>query len=244
MPADWRGLQRDVGRILHECGLDVHVEKQLATARGAVELDVLATEKVDGREIITVCECKYWQSSVPQNVVHGFRTVMADIGAHVGYIISTSGFQSGAYKAAENTNVQLVTWKSFQESFSETWAKRYMSPYIADRLSALLTYTEPLLPRWFGELSPEKQSEYLALKEMHHEFGGLVMAFTPFPRMFGDTPLPSLPLRQYCGQHATALRNVPDDVLDAVGLRDFLEAIVSFGDEIISQFRCLRPRAT
>lgn len=32
-----------------------------------------------------------WRSRVPQNVIHGFRTVLADIGANVGYIVSMAG---------------------------------------------------------------------------------------------------------------------------------------------------------
>jgi len=43
--------------------------------------------------------------------VHGVRTVMQDVGANVGYIISTGGFQKGAYAAAAATNVELVTWE-------------------------------------------------------------------------------------------------------------------------------------
>jgi hypothetical protein len=44
----------------------------------------------------------------PQQIVHSFRTVMADTGAHRGHTISRAGFQSGAFEATANTNIDLV----------------------------------------------------------------------------------------------------------------------------------------
>jgi restriction system protein len=105
---DWRGLQEGVARILSECGFSVEIEKVIESARGTVELDVYAEEIVRGRKYVIACECKHWKARVPQNVIHGFRTVLGDIGANVGYIISTNGFQSGSFAASELTNVQLV----------------------------------------------------------------------------------------------------------------------------------------
>ncbi len=88
LPQSWQDLQADVARLLAECGFDVEVEKTLATARGAVEIDIYAEEQVRGRKYTIICECKFWQNRVPQNVIHGFRTVVSDIGANVGYVIS------------------------------------------------------------------------------------------------------------------------------------------------------------
>ncbi|MEO8452882.1 MAG: restriction endonuclease [Gemmatimonadota bacterium] len=241
IPSDWKDLQIAVGMILSECGFEVVVEKKVATVRGSVELDVWAQEEIQGRKFATVCECKHWRARVPQNVVHGFRTVLTDIGAHVGYIISTSGFQEGAFQAAASTNVELVTWDQFQAVFAATWFKAYMSPYIAARLDPLLSYTEPLLPGWFGDLSVERQAAFLALKERYDEFGWIIMSFTPYSRAFREHGLPKLPLIDQLPPDSSAVKNVPANVLRAVGLRDFLEAAVAFGDEIIMQFRALRP---
>ena len=81
-PGDWRALKDIVGQILTECGFTVEVEKQVQTVRGGVELDVFAEEDIQGRKCLTVCECKHWKARVAQNTVHGFRTVLMDIGAH------------------------------------------------------------------------------------------------------------------------------------------------------------------
>jgi restriction system protein len=117
VPGTWRDLEAQVGQILSECGFATEVEKVVTTARGAVEIDVFAQETVHGRAYTIISECKHWRSAVPQGVIHGFRTVAADIGAHKGYIISMSGFQLGSFSAAELTNIELVTWQQFQEAF-------------------------------------------------------------------------------------------------------------------------------
>ena len=64
---------------------------------------------------VYLCECKHWRRAVPQEVVHAFRTVMADVGAHRGFIISIAGFQEGAFEAVANTNIDLVTFEELQE---------------------------------------------------------------------------------------------------------------------------------
>jgi hypothetical protein len=106
-PETWQGLQVEVARILTECQFGVEVEKQIATVRGNVEIDVYAEETVRGRRYVILCECKFWKAAIPQHVIHGFRTVVADTGAHKGYIISIKGFQAGSYSAADLTNVEL-----------------------------------------------------------------------------------------------------------------------------------------
>lgn len=68
-----------------------------------------------------LCECKHWDKPVEQSVVYGFRARCADIGAHYGLIISKKGFQSGAKKTRESTNIHLLDFEQFQETFYEEW---------------------------------------------------------------------------------------------------------------------------
>ena len=65
---------------------------------------------------------------------------MADVGAHRGFIISRKGFQKGAFEAATNTNIDLVTFKQLQEIFADRW-----------RLSMgerLMPFADRLFPYW------------------------------------------------------------------------------------------------
>lgn len=239
-PSSWQDLQENAARILRECGFSVEVEKVVETARGRVEVDVCAEEAVDGRRYSIVCECKYWRSRVPQTVVHGFRTVVGDLGANLGLIVASSGFQAGAHPAAAHTNVRLVTWEEFQHEFERTWIKRHLQPTVAERCDPLLTYTEPLLPGWFGLLSDDQKNTFIALKRRHDEFGWLMMAFTPYVRMLQDQAFPQLPLRPRIAPVSESAE-IPASVLDAVGYREFLDAALTHSDQVIAEFRALRP---
>lgn len=120
-PTDWRDLQDKAASILRICGFESDVERTIETVRGKVDVDVHAIDSTASPKLIYLCECKYWSSAVPKTVVHSFRTVVSDYGAHVGFLISRNGFQSGAYEAAQNSNIRLVNWFEFQEIFIDRW---------------------------------------------------------------------------------------------------------------------------
>ena len=87
-----------------------------------------------------ICECKHWTRRVPQTVVHSFRTVVSELGANRGFLISRNAFQSGAREAAEFTNIDLLTWKEFEELMFDRWlqgATRTLNPLFA-RAHALM----------------------------------------------------------------------------------------------------------
>ena len=116
---------------------------RLALPRGSVDVDVLAEETVAGIKHSVVCECKNWQTNVPRSVVHAFRTVMIETGAHRGYVISRVGFQNGAREAAESTNVELVTFEEFQALYFSRWIGKRMQDLEAS-IGNFNTYYEPL----------------------------------------------------------------------------------------------------
>jgi len=240
-PDSWRDLQNEVGRVLAECGFSVEVENTLTTVRGKVEIDVSAEEEIKGRRYTILCECKYWKARVPQAVVHGFRTVVADIGAHAGYIISSAGFQEGAFEAVAKTNVRLLPWTEFQETFEATWYEHHFYPTITERLDALFSYTEPFFPRWFGNLSEELQAEFIALKERYQELGWLLFTFTTYSRMVRTNADRSLPLIKHLHESSSLTASVPPEILNASAPREFLELVIPFGEELIQQFRAFRP---
>jgi hypothetical protein len=103
--ATWQDLQREVARILAECGFTVEVEKVLTTVRGEVEVDVYAQEIVKGRTYQLLCECKHWDRAVRQTVIHSFRTIVSDFGANVGYLISLN---VDASQSPDSTSMRYV----------------------------------------------------------------------------------------------------------------------------------------
>lgn len=141
LPKDWKDLQEKVAEILRDVGYTTETEKKLDTVRGPVEVDVFSEDTTQSPNIIYVCECKYWVKKVPKEVVHSFRTVMQDFGAHYGIIISKKGFQKGAFTAARNTNIALKDWFGFQEMFEDKWWPA-ISVKIYNQFDTLIRYTD------------------------------------------------------------------------------------------------------
>jgi hypothetical protein len=184
-PATWNELQNLVGQMFSEMGCGVTVGETLELVRGKKEIDVLVQDPSTIPPSQYLCECKYWKNPVPQEIVHSFRTVMADAGAQRGFIISSAGFQRGAHEAVQNTNTHLVTFDELQALFFDRWRvarSKYFMPY-ADRL---FPYWDPAggkrVPRGWGK----DQSRQLEL---------LNLAFEPFIKLG-----PVLELRQFVWQ--------------------------------------------
>ncbi|MCW2120549.1 hypothetical protein M2326_002870 [Flavobacterium sp. 7A] len=66
------------------------------------------------------------------------RTIVEDIGADRGFIISENGFQSGAIESAEKTNIQLTTYEDFKKVTKESIQSGVIQVY-KDRLNLLET---------------------------------------------------------------------------------------------------------
>ncbi|MGE5474873.1 MAG: restriction endonuclease [Ignavibacteriales bacterium] len=122
-PKDWRDLQNKVCQVFLEMGCIAEVEKDIDTVRGKVNIDVYVEDKKFTPEMTYLCECKFWNKPVSQNVVHSFQTVVNNAGANTGYIISKNGFQTGAVESATSTNIVLLNWTQFQELLFNRWRK-------------------------------------------------------------------------------------------------------------------------
>lgn len=160
IPRDWKDLQNKVCKFLNEAGYESESPKIIKTVRGDVEVDVFS---ISNDELIKqfICECKFWNTSVPKEKIHAFRTVVHDSGSMVGIFISKNGYQSGAYEAAYCSNVLLKDWDGFIELIEKKWMKRQYYKMI--QLTHLLSvYTDPLdVP--LDSLSENELQEYKKL---------------------------------------------------------------------------------
>lgn len=122
---DWRDLQEKVRQLFAEMDYDAEVSRQVKLAgRGEKEIDVYVTDPHASYNKVYLVECKHWVSAVPQSVVHGFKTVMEEVGANTGFIVSKVGFQSGAYQAAQFTNIHLLTFEGLQDAYGYEWFRK------------------------------------------------------------------------------------------------------------------------
>lgn len=143
-PSDWRQLQSSVERILREAGFETTQDKTTRTVRGRVALDVRAVDRLGTPPTTFLFECKFWKRRVPKAVIHGFRSVVSDCGAHGGWIVARSGFQRGALETAEGTNVRCLTWDTFQDLFADRWFSQWFVPQFTAAHDQLASLTFPI----------------------------------------------------------------------------------------------------
>jgi hypothetical protein len=124
----WRDLQEKTQQLFAEMNYEAEVSKVVELAgRGKKEIDVFVTDPHASYNKVYLVECKHWESRVPQEVVHSFKTVMEETGANTGFIVSKVGFQSGAYDAARFTNIKLLTFDELQHLYGNEWFRKQMA---------------------------------------------------------------------------------------------------------------------
>lgn len=164
-PNSWQDLELIVAKILKQCGFDSERGKQISTVRGTVDIDVFAKDSNSTPSSEYLIECKYWNTDIPQTVIHSFRTVVSDYGAQHGLIIAKKRFQSGAYEATKNTNIHLLSWDEFLSLFEKRWLQNRIRS-IHHTAKPLHIYTDPLdVSDYLDHLSKNEISQYKKLCE-------------------------------------------------------------------------------
>lgn len=241
IPGTWQQLEEGVAQILEQCGFAVEHKKVVDTARGRVELDVFAEETVDGRRNVIICECKNWDTNIPQNVAHAFRTVVQDMGGNVGYIVSKRGFQPGAVAAVAQTNIKLVTWLEFQDAFLETWYEKYFVHRVKERFDPLIGYAEPFAPRWLDRLTEDDEKRFIELRNANVQLGWLLLKFHPATRILPGREIPELPIRPRLEELNEGI-TIQDEVLDASSFVDLLSAFEQHATPVIEEIAGIKVR--
>ncbi|HZX80958.1 MAG TPA: restriction endonuclease [Lysobacter sp.] len=108
---NWRQLQDSTAKLFRELGCEAAVEAMVEGARAVHELDVQVKFRQFGIETTWVIECKSWRRNVTKEKVMALKAIIEDVGADRGVIVSASGFQAGAIRAAATSNITLTDWK-------------------------------------------------------------------------------------------------------------------------------------
>lgn len=106
---NWRDYQDATADVFRRLGCNAQVDFRATGARATHDIDVYATFQRSGILCTWVIECKFWKRRVPKEKVLALKTLIDDLGADRGIIISEKGFQPGAQDAARGTNITLVT---------------------------------------------------------------------------------------------------------------------------------------
>lgn len=133
---EWHQFQEEISKYFCSLGVDAKTNVTVKGVRTSHDIDVLVKTKFLGQNIIWVVEAKKWKSKINKLQVLGLRTIVDDIGADRGFIISEKGFQSGAKESADKTNIQLITYEELKEITKELIQSEIIKLY-KDRLLIL-----------------------------------------------------------------------------------------------------------
>lgn len=116
----WKQYQEDTAGYFRSIGLEAETDVSIKGIRTSHDVDVYVTSHFDGFDVQWIVECKYWQKPVNKLHILALREIVTDIGADRGILLSESGFQSGAFEAAEMTNIQLTSLADLKTISSKT----------------------------------------------------------------------------------------------------------------------------
>lgn len=127
MTVQWRAYQEEAAEFFRSLGCCADVEKDIEGARGTHRVDVLAQTSIGGLSIVWVVECKLWKTAVSKEKVLALAQIVSDVGADRAFLLSESGFQAGAIRAAQNTNITLTSLQDLFDSAQEEIQKRQLT---------------------------------------------------------------------------------------------------------------------
>jgi restriction system protein len=238
-PKEWKALQAGICRLFKEIGLHAEENKIVATPRGTVSLDVFAVDPGSVDSIQYVVECKNWKNSIPQGVVHAFTTVMHEVGANIGYIISKKGIQKGAKKYLQNTNIKGMTYADLQQHYLRMWIERQFCYTIWNVADALIQYTEPInsrRERYRDSLSPVLNDKFRELYDKYCLFGmAMLMISAGTQKLIHSISGPPDISAETLNKIIT--ETLGDDYkINTNYLREFLEELVRLVENITEKF--------
>lgn len=239
IPESWEELEDLVTAILNECGMKAQRQVTLKLPRGTVDVDVVAEETVDGIVHVTVCECKNWSTNIPKEIVHAFRTVMHETGANRGYIISRTGFQTGAIEAAAATNINLVTFAEFQYRYFDKWY-RHRLWQIERAIGDFKGYYEPFGKPGYHLLQSDTEREIYDRVWYEYLYAGLMlMHFSPYLEIVGKFHVPLLPFDVASMEDRGVF--VPEAAKAAAGHRELLALLEDAAGNGLRALRKVNP---
>jgi hypothetical protein len=136
MAEDWFDFQEKIRTHFTSIGADAETNVRVQGVRTVHDIDVLVRTRYLGEDLTWIVEAKHWKRKVTKAQVLTLRSIVDDVGADRGFIVSLSGFQSGALEASKNTNVTLKTFEDLKEHTTELVESEILKAY-KDRLSII-----------------------------------------------------------------------------------------------------------
>lgn len=116
----WKDYQEEAALFFRKLGFDAKTDEKVMGARGQHAIDVWVTGHVHNIPFSWAVECKHWKSRVPKEKVLTLLSIVQDVGADRGFMLSENGFQSGASKSSVQTNISLSSLKELHDIVNES----------------------------------------------------------------------------------------------------------------------------
>lgn len=123
MAPAWKEYQYDAVAQFRALGLSAEPDQRLHGVRGYHDIDVVVRGNRAGMTFLWIVECKRWKTNVPKHAVATLQSIVQDLGADRGIILSEKGFQPGAKALAKGSNVILTSLADLREDTYQEWVE-------------------------------------------------------------------------------------------------------------------------
>jgi hypothetical protein len=113
---NWKNYENLTAELFRNLGCQVEFGPTVDGARARHKIDVLVKFSRFGIEATWVVDCKFWRKPVTKEKVLALKSVVDDIGADRGLLVSERGFQAGAVRAAGHANITLTSLEQLRET--------------------------------------------------------------------------------------------------------------------------------
>ena len=120
MQDSWKKYQDEAAAFFRSLGFEVRNEDVIEGVRGKHKIDVFVVGEVHSISFSWVVECKCWKNNIPKEKVMALISIVQDVGAYRGFLLSEVGFQSGAIRAAYKSNVALTSIDDLKNEAKES----------------------------------------------------------------------------------------------------------------------------
>ncbi|TRX54398.1 restriction endonuclease [Fulvivirga sp. M361] len=101
-------LERLLRKDLEDKTKIEHRKKLVSKSGNEFEIDLHYKFTLGGVSYLTLVECKHWNSNVTREKIGYFKSVIDELKAHKGIVVTTKGFQKGAIEFAKSNNIGLI----------------------------------------------------------------------------------------------------------------------------------------
>jgi hypothetical protein len=149
--AQWRNYQDEAAEFFASLGCLVSIDTRVQGARAAHNVDVNVVFSKWGMSHLWIVECKQQKRPVTKADVETLKSIVGDIGADRGFLLSEAGFQPSALAAASRTNVSLLSLAQLRASARADLVKHLLSFLESEALSLMKRLKEFIVITERGE---------------------------------------------------------------------------------------------